>query len=106
MPLQVHTYRAKPPPAAPDVLKCVLELLLSLSDSPDLRQMYAKVSLANPLTRSVVHANDGPQGPETRLQSDMRVFSCRNLECLLCRQGPCVPLSCTCADARDSQPAL
>ncbi len=41
--LQVHTYRAKPPPATPDILKCVLELLLALSDSPDLRQMHAKV---------------------------------------------------------------
>ena len=39
----MHTYRAKPPPATPDILKCVLELLLALSDSPDLRQMHAKV---------------------------------------------------------------
>lgn len=41
--LQVHTYRAKPPPATPDILKCVLELLLAMSDSADLRQMHAKV---------------------------------------------------------------
>ena len=43
MMLQVHTYRAKPPPATPDILKCVLELLLAMSDSADLRQMHAKV---------------------------------------------------------------
>ena len=41
--LQVHTYRAKPPPATPDILKCILELLLAVGDSPDLRQMHAKV---------------------------------------------------------------
>jgi hypothetical protein len=41
--LQVHTYRAKPPPAMPEILKCVLELLLAMSDSADLRQMHAKV---------------------------------------------------------------
>ena len=41
--LQVHTYRAKPPPAMPDILKCVLELMLAMSDSADVRQMHAKV---------------------------------------------------------------
>ncbi|CAK0786826.1 hypothetical protein CVIRNUC_010040 [Coccomyxa viridis] len=38
----VHTYRAKPPPAMPDILKCVLELMLAMSDSADVRQMHAK----------------------------------------------------------------
>lgn len=52
--LQVHTYRAKPPPATPDILKCVLELLLSLSDSADLRQMHAKVRSSGALALSTV----------------------------------------------------
>ena len=49
--LQVHTYRAKPPPATPDILKCILELLLAVGDSPDLRQMHAKVGHVADLPR-------------------------------------------------------
>lgn len=62
--LQVHTYRAKPPPATPDILKCVLELLLALSDSPDLRQMHAKVGIIGALqAASLARPEPAPVSP-------------------------------------------